>query len=129
MLRLWDTTKGNEILPISAHRDAIRSVAYTPDGQTLISHAADGSIRVWDVATRKARHVIDASRLAAFSPDGKILASFEGEKPGIRWWNTTTGQLIPALISASHPGYGVHGHGRRRGSSCEPSPKGNRRPA
>jgi hypothetical protein len=51
--------------------------AFTPDGRSLVTSAADGSIRVWSVADRSSKR-IDAHLLhphaAAVSPDGAWIA-------------------------------------------------------
>jgi WD40 repeat protein len=76
------------------------SVACSPDGRTLLAGAWDGSIRLWDVATRQelrryAGHT-GWVRTLAFSPDGKTFAS-GGKDRVIRLWETSTGREIRRL--------------------------------
>ena len=81
------------------------SVAFAPDGKTLAGAAWDGSIRLWDVASRRELHQFPGHRgwvkVVAFSPDGASLAS--GGKDGhIRLWEAATGKLVRRL--EGHPG-------------------------
>ncbi|MBW4568761.1 MAG: hypothetical protein KME31_12260 [Tolypothrix carrinoi HA7290-LM1] len=36
---------------LSTHLEAVRSVAFCPDGQTLVSGSEDGTVKLWDVLT------------------------------------------------------------------------------
>ena len=38
---------------ITGHRDTIRAVAVAADGSWLVSAGQDGTVRIWDVATRR----------------------------------------------------------------------------
>jgi WD40 repeat protein len=76
------------------------SVAFSPDGKTLVAGAWDGSIRLWDLATRQELRQYTGHtgwvRSVAFSPDGKTLAS-GGKDKIIRLWETATGREIHQL--------------------------------
>jgi hypothetical protein len=73
------------------------SLAFSPDGKILAAGAWDGSIRLWDVATRRElRQCVGHSgwvRSVVFFPDGKTLAS-GGKDKVIRLWDTATGKEL-----------------------------------
>ena len=55
-------------------------MAFSPDGKTLAAGAADGTVRLWDMATRQPignplNGHGGAVNSVAFSPDGKTLAA------------------------------------------------------
>ena len=70
-------------LDTGGHMALIRSIAFTPDGQRLISASDDKTIRVWDLATGKSATLRgeigegDAGKVLtiAVSPDGRLLAA------------------------------------------------------
>jgi hypothetical protein len=70
----------------------ILSAALTPDGNTLASGHADGTIHLWEVATGQERVVLKAGRGAVgtplFSGDGKILAS-RADNSTVTLWDCT----------------------------------------
>ncbi|WP_327078348.1 WD40 repeat domain-containing protein, partial [Prochlorothrix hollandica] len=48
-IRLWDL-QGNPIgEPFRGHSDYVGSVAFSPDGQTIVSGSDDQTIRLWDL--------------------------------------------------------------------------------
>ncbi len=61
----------------------IQSVAFSPDGKTLLAGCDDGQIRLWDLATKKIVWSEDVEHgpvtAVAFSPDGKLFAAGTGE--------------------------------------------------
>ena len=89
-----------------AHRSTVRDVAFSPDGNRLVTASHDGTARVWDVQTgspvtpelKHGRWVFHAE----FSPDGGrvVTASHDGTA---RVWNAQTGRPItPALGPMRH---------------------------
>ena len=113
---LWDTDTGNRLDPAMGKGSYWR-VDFSPDGKTV---AASGGPRahLWDVETRSIRHTIDYRRLfsrsypsimdAAFSPDGKILATAvwpnrnSGDAPYIEFWDVETLSSLRTLTGHNH---------------------------
>lgn len=52
-IQSWDTTTWEESTLISDYREAVSSLAYSPDGQLLATYENSGMLRVWDLATQK----------------------------------------------------------------------------
>jgi WD40 repeat protein len=51
-IRIWDAETGAAVgKPLEGHTDCVWSVAYSPDGQHIISGSDDKTIRIWDAET------------------------------------------------------------------------------
>ncbi|MHC1769956.1 MAG: protein kinase [Verrucomicrobiia bacterium] len=77
---LWDTTTGRELLNITGHRCALRSLDFSPDGERLVTAGDDGTPRVWD------------------AKDGHELLRLEGHR-GTVWcvdWSPVSQQVVTA---------------------------------
>src|ERR1700680_755308 len=81
---------------ISNFGSRVLSVAFSPDGQHIVSGSFDGSIRVWNAKTGETTagpftgHT-DWVRSVAFSPDGQHIVSGSFDE-SIRVWNAKTGE-------------------------------------
>jgi len=81
-LRIWNCATGKLLQTLAGHSCNILSAAFSPDGKTLASCAADGrkpgEIILWDLQTnqpKQTRHTPDRWPTAlAFSRDGNTLA-------------------------------------------------------
>ena len=77
--------------PAVGHRDTVITVAYAPDGNTLVSAGLDGRVTLWDGHTGDALGTIVASLNVAtgarFGPDGHtvVIASTDGT---VAHWDT-----------------------------------------
>jgi WD40 repeat protein len=103
-VRLWDLADGQparEREPLVSPTDRVHDVAFSPDGQTLVSSGEDGSIILWDPDQGKkiwtaVGHAGTANGLA-FSPDGQTLASGGADKI-IVLWDVGTGKQRERLV-------------------------------
>src|SRR5439155_1657547 len=86
------------IARLTGHSSLVDSVAFSPDGNTLASDSADGTVRVWHVATPQPFRdpltgLTGGVYSVAFSPDGSALAS--GSLDGtVRLWDLATRHQI-----------------------------------
>jgi WD40 repeat protein len=101
-IKLWSVSTGAELRSLYGHRNAVNSVAFSPDGKTLASGSADTTIRLWDVSTgRELRKIIGHSASVSavtFSPDGRLLASgSKAEENAVKLWDLSSGTELRTL--------------------------------
>lgn len=64
------------------HKRSVTSVAFAPDGCSVISGSRDRTVRLWDVKTGECLRVFDgfdgAVNSVAFAPDGRFFVSASG---------------------------------------------------
>jgi WD40 repeat protein len=101
---LWDRTTGEEIavLPDDAENmiSASVSVAFSPDDTRVVT-VADGAARLWETAAGTEIAALDGqASVAAFSPDGSLLAVV-GESGVLHLWDPSSGDNVGTLTIAS----------------------------
>ena len=53
LIKVWDTSTGEELLSLRGHDGGVVSLAFSPDGQRLFSGGVDHTARVWDARPLK----------------------------------------------------------------------------
>ena len=46
-IKLWDLSTGQELCTLTGHTSWVHAIAFTPDGQTLVSGGGDSIINIW----------------------------------------------------------------------------------
>ena len=112
-LRQWNAETG---LPVGeplkvGHRSGVRSIAFSPQGDRIVSGGLDGLVRMWDVAKGKTIGDALGDPLAgltgsvtslAYSGTGHRVVSSHGD--GLRFWDAETGEAIGLLPASNNPG-------------------------
>jgi len=96
VLHLYDAASGKELRSFAGHAEAIRCVAFTPDGKRIVTGSMDKTIKVWSVESGKKLLTLAGSNSwvesLAISRGGDLLLS--GANLGdeyIRLWDLSTG--------------------------------------
>lgn len=74
---------------LHGHTDAVRALAFAPDGRTLASVGQAARLRLWDLSRGELHTVvgdigIDSNHAVAFSPDGSLVAATIGSRFQVR---------------------------------------------
>ncbi|MBE9030149.1 NACHT domain-containing protein [filamentous cyanobacterium LEGE 11480] len=102
----------------------LRSVTFSPDGNTLVGGDANGEIHLWQVETGQRLQSWSAHEgwtwFVGFSPDGQKLVS-GGDDYLIKIWNAQTGHLIKTLQGHTQRTWGLawSADGEKLASGCE----------
>jgi WD40 repeat protein len=95
--QLWNVATGRMIIPPVRHQGTFKAVAFSPDGQTVLTGRRENTAQLWNAATgqpigRPLRHE-DRITALAFSPDGKtaVTASLDWTA---RLWDAGTGRAV-----------------------------------
>ncbi len=97
---VWAAKTGELVRTIDATKGEVRSVAVSPDGTLIAAGLRFGTVNVWAAADGKERLSLPGQGdmvAVAFSPDGKRLATTEGDwnRGGVvKLRDATTGDLV-----------------------------------
>jgi len=95
---VWKSVRPKEpAFILTGHTDSITSLAFSNDGNLLISGSKDGSVQVWDINNGSLVKILytGTSRISAvvLSPDGKYAAA-GGSDGYLRAWSLETGEYL-----------------------------------
>lgn len=103
---LWDRLTRKPTSTLSGHDGLIYAMAFSPDGQQLVTGGDDKTVKLWDVATGRMLQTFEGHsrrvNATAFSPDGTKAAS-GGEDKKVKIWNVRTGVLIATCEGHESP--------------------------
>lgn len=98
--KIWDVGTAREALALCGHTASVRCVAFSPDGSIVVTACSgrESMTKLWDTATGRELKSLKGGRLtcgAAFSPDGKLLATVAPH--GVKIWDVGTGRELRDL--------------------------------
>jgi WD40 repeat protein len=105
-VHVWDVAQGKELRRLPAHQGAINSLAFSPDGETLVTTGAELVVRLWDVATGNERlpqqgHRSWVRNLAISPADGTVFTA--GQDGTVRRWDPLTGGELGVFARFAEP--------------------------
>jgi WD40 repeat protein/tRNA A-37 threonylcarbamoyl transferase component Bud32 len=87
-------------LTLEGHLNQVNSVAFSRDGNTIVSGSDDMTIRIWNMKAAKEIRILNGHTKwiysVAISPDGKTIVSGSQDKT-IKIWKLNTGEEIRTL--------------------------------
>ena len=95
---LWQRCQGDQLATLQ-HSNPVACVVFSPDGRSLVTTDNDGTVHLWDVATRQrvtqwAAH--QGYARCAIAPDGRTLAT-AGHDGTVKLWP------LPPPVEAPEP--------------------------
>ena len=95
-VEIRDSTGDQVLSTLKGSDDAVFALAWSPDGKSLAAAGRDKVLRIWDVATGKAREIAahDAEIYGiAYAPSGTRVATASADRR-VRIWDPATGQQV-----------------------------------
>lgn len=106
---LYHAESGLLLREYAGHAREIRSVAFSPDGQTFLSGAEDGELILWNIQTgaiiRQFNGEVGSLRSLAFTPDGQIVVV--AGLDGLIEWDMQTGAVMQTIPTQGLAFYSV----------------------
>src|SRR5678815_2336216 len=99
-----------QVLCYDLHSDVILSVAFTPDGEHVISASRDGTVRLFEARTGKLIHCFahPAANCVAVSRDGsRAISGGYGCNQSLRLWDLESGKELRRYNTYSQSVYGI----------------------
>ncbi len=100
-VRVLDSNDG-DVLSYLHGPDDVTYLAFSPDGEQIVTTSQDGTARVWDIRQKNGieAHVLTGHTAgvvkALFSPDGETILTVGAERTA-RLWDASTGELLGVL--------------------------------
>lgn len=87
--KVWDLADGRLLRSLDSPKTLLWSVAFSPDGRSVVTGDSFGSLLLWELASGRQRHAFigheSRTYSLAFSPDGRTLAASSVDAPVFVW--------------------------------------------
>ena len=100
--KVWEIPIHDGTLTLEEHTNRVMAVAFSRDGERIVTGSLDQTAKVWDAATGKLLRTLrgghtDGIRGVAFSPDGRRIVTGSFDKTG-RVWDAASGKELFPLV-------------------------------
>jgi len=113
-----DAESGKELFDLQGHKGPVVDMSFSPDGERFATLGSDGTLRLWDLVSRRELLTIrhragfgqDDNGSVSFSPDGRILATSSQWDPnlimgtGITLWDVSSADWARQLCQIAGRG-------------------------
>lgn len=109
---LYDARTGAEITRLNEKPRNIKTIVFSPDGETLTSSDSEGQVQMWDISTAKLRATFQGphrstNAASAASTDGTTLANEYHRR--IRLWKFSVNTTEPTITDINSDSKFQHG--------------------
>ncbi|NIS80741.1 MAG: hypothetical protein GTO14_11155 [Anaerolineales bacterium] len=91
------TQDGSPLLKLDERTKDVSHLAYSPDGSFLVTGGYADAVRMWRAKDGELLYTLDDDQYVAFSPDGKIIATWNKQEDLVRLRNAQDGSIWKTL--------------------------------
>ena len=95
-IRVWQSDKGRMLASMEGHLDLVDELAFSPDGEVLVTASRDGTARLWKSSTPGLERVLTGPEplfSSTFSGDGRRVLTFSHSGRASVWDLASGAQL------------------------------------
>lgn len=100
-IALWDMQAGRMLPPLVGHDFGVLAMAFTTNGERLVSVGYDGTMRLWDVSTgaelKRFEVYSTQDSVVAIDTDTNTLLTSGGRNPVVCRWDLKNGEQLSCL--------------------------------
>jgi eukaryotic-like serine/threonine-protein kinase len=105
-VQVWSADSGDRVVTLGGHTGGTRCVAYSPDGERIVTSGHGrgmnkGEVKMWNAQTGQEMFSLKGFgsyvTIVAYSPDGQRLATATEEGQTVQLWDGQTGKELLAL--------------------------------
>ncbi|MEL7540343.1 MAG: TIR domain-containing protein [Pseudomonadota bacterium] len=104
---VFDVATGETVARLYPHNGQVRQAVFTTDGKRVLTAAADGFARLWDIETEAVVTSVSSDQRdlsdVAISPDGQrfVTVAFQSDGPSAVLWDIESGQRLADYFGQS----------------------------